>query len=409
MRKKIKLFLISFVIVTTTFSGLAIYSFLKSRKKLMIKRNRLSSLLSEKKRINYLFEAATIYLGNRYEPTWIKGIQPSKDDIRQQRAFFGYNLGIEHIIDTNPATIKNEKHVTIYFHGWGDHRNSARLLKAFCDVLPGDLISFNFKDRGMLLAPVHQSSFGQLPDVLPALYVLSWAKRNLPISAFDLFGYSRGGATVVNLIAVLNDKTGIYDVALNRIGIDAKERQELLAMIQRGSLVLDCSLIDMNVTINEFFTFISPKFITNLLEKFSKYDRNGLQALQSAQSFADLKLKTLIHFQHKDSIVSNQKESEFYKAIAQHNPADTYLVLGNDGGHLHTHESLAHALHAFRKKYSGAYDPEYIESYSITRGFHTIASKLLRPRFKAVESVINNFYTACCGDKKKSKNKISTT
>ena len=45
---------------------------------------------------------------------------------------------------------------------------------------------------------------------------------------------------------------------------------------------------------------------------------------------------------------------------------NTYLVLGNDGGHLHTGKTLGSAIQAFRYKHGGAYynDPVLLEEGS---------------------------------------------
>lgn len=344
--------------------------------------------------LSMLWDCVSIYLGGKYRDTWQPGIQPSRAQKKEQQKLFHHNLAIEHIKDCDPAIKLNPRRPTLFLHGWGDTKNSAKLLKAYCDVLPGDIITFNFRDRGILFPKLKYSSLGQLPDVLQALYVLKWTKDTLNLDAIDLFGYSRGGATTINMIAVLNEKTGIYDADLARIGINAEERAELLNVIQNGSIVLNCPLTDLNTTARFRLKDYAPQAL-RALATVSKYKLDGLQALDAAKNLTGLKLNILIHYQHNDCVVSNENEAEFYKRLARHNPETTFVVLGNDGGHLHTHHALSRTLHTFRKMFGGSYDPAYDIHYRLyTAHQRTCANKLLQPGLRA-ESCINSFNTWC--------------
>lgn len=340
-----------------------------------------------------IIDAAELYFMGKYRPTWQRGIQPTADDVRAQKTLLGYDVQIEHIIDNDPTINTNHARPTLYLHGLGDNKHSARLLKALADVLPGDVITFNFRDRGLVIPKVRHSSLGQLPDILPALYALKWAKDRLQISEIDLFGYSRGGATVLNMIAVLHDTTGTYDQELARIGIDMQERAALLAMIQKGSITLNCPLIDANVSAEYRFKSLAPK-VLKTLARVGRYQLDGIQALKSAQTFAGLTLNILVHFQYHDTIVSNRNEAALYRCLAQHNPHSTYIVLGNNGGHLHTHAALAHTIHTFRKQYGSSYDPAYDTQYSTYAHLPDSANILLQPG-DDVDHVIEHYY-ACC-------------
>lgn len=348
---------------------------------------------AQRKSLKSLMKAARLYLVGGYDEMWEGGAKPTGAEQNEQKILFNYNLDIEHIVDRNPAIQTNHNRPTLFLHGWGDIKNSAKLLKGLCDVLPGDVITFNFHDRGVVIPKIHHSSLGQLHDVLPAIYTLKWAKNRLKIKEIDLFGYSRGGATVLNMIAVLNDKNGTYDQDLKRIGVEALERKELLDMIQRGCITLNCPLSNANVSANYRFKSFAP----NLLKAFARvghYQINGLQALQSAEKLDGLKLNILLHFQNNDTIVSNQNEAKLYKRIAKQNPDTTYIVLGNNGGHLHTHAALAHTVHSFRKLFGSSYDPEYDTQYYATEKLLTDANKLLQPG-KQAKFVIAQYYNQC--------------
>jgi hypothetical protein len=338
-----------------------------------------------------LWQGLGIYFWNRYLPTWHKGLQPTYAQRKDQRKLFHYNLHIEHIIDTSSTIEVNHARPTIYFHGWGDTKNSAKLLKAFTDVLPGDLITFHFHDRGIIFPKLRHANLGQLPDVLSGIYVIKWAIDSLPITGVDLYGYSRGGATILNLIGVLNDDTGTYDADLAKLGIDAAERTRLLEFIQRGCIVLDCPLTDMNSAIEARMKKMTSHAI-KALARVTKYQPDGLQGLSSAMKFEGLKLNILLHFQHHDTIVSNRNEAELYKRLYAINPTTTYVVLGNDGGHLHTHATLAHAIHTFKKKFGSSYDQHYDAQYGRTD--HAHGGGLLQPG-EAIDTIIAEYYASC--------------
>ncbi len=376
-----------------------------------LKTNRLESILASKKDIaGWLIEGAGIYFFNKYLPTWKQGVVTSREERKNQRTLLNYTLGIEHIIDADPTKVVDHTRPTVYLHGWGDTKNSAKLIKANCDVLPGDIVTFNFRDAGVILAKWRYSNLGQLPDVLSALYAIKWTKDNTGAKAIDLFGYSRGGATLLNTLAVLNDDSGAYDADLQRIGITAQERSEILTLLQRGCHVLDCPLTDMNVTINEFIKHKkipikneSNSFWIKAFQAFTRYKKDGLQGLSSAQSFTNLHLNILMHFQHRDTIVSNKNEAELYKHLYQSNPNTTYMVLGNNGGHLHSHAALAHTVHSFKKKFGGSYDPEYVAQYDAIKNTIPVGNRLLQPGM-CVEDIIALYYKQCHeADSKKKK------
>lgn len=363
------------------------------------KTNSIQTIVTTREHIfSNLWHGIGIYFWNKYLPTWQKGYEPTPAQKKEQRKLFHYNLRIEHIIDHDPHVEAHHDRPTVFFHGWGDTKNSAKLLKAFTDVLPGDIITFHFHDHGVIIPKLRHANLGQLPDVLTGLYVLKWARHTLGLTAIDLFGYSRGGATILNLIAVLHDKTGAYDRDLMRIGINAAERTALLSMIQKGCIVLDCPLTDMNVSVEMRMKKFTNQMI-KALTRVTKYEPTGLQGLTSAAQFKGLKLNLLLHFQYHDTIVSNQNEAELYRRLATHNPKTTYVVLGNDGGHLHTHAALAHTIHTFKKMSGGAYDTLYDMQYEAMKqskslGTLSLGTLLLQPG-KKIDAIITDYYDTC--------------
>lgn len=75
--------------------------------------------------------------------------------------------------------------------------------------------------------------------------------------------------------------------------------------------------------------------------------------------------KILVHFQKNDTVLGNtQIDAIFYNNLKG---PHTYLVIADEGGHMHTGTTLNKAVQAFRKKYNGAYYPikELIEEGNI--------------------------------------------
>lgn len=321
----------------------------------------------------------------------------STQEIAHQRKLFGYNLEIEYQHGCGHQYHKTPKRAILYLHPWGviglPHKRSSDLLRRY-NVLPGDVITFNFPDAGWRLPfPFYYSSFGQLSDVLPALYTLAYAYDYFDVNAIDIFGYSRGGAVAINMIAVLNDTQGTYDHVLAYIGIDTEKRKKLLELIEKGSLVLNCPLADTNATLKMYSSMVRKFF-----SRVTQYKVDGLQALQSVQLLQGLSLKVLLHFQYHDRRVFNIKDAELYGAFKQQNPQTTFLVLGNDGGHIHTQVTLSKAIHMFYKQVGAAYDPHFI---------HEDTTYLLQPALEDAEHVIQEFYATCATDKKIMNTKVS--
>lgn len=348
----------------------------------------LHSKLPFKDRLSFLKKGMAVHLfphDNAQRDTC------SAELVEEQRRLFGYNLGIEYQYGCDRHYAKTPRRAILYLHPWGligvPHKRSADLLK-FYNVLPGDVIVFNFPDGGWRAPfPFVHTSFGQLSDVLPAIYTLAYAYDRYKLEAVDLFGYSRGGAVAINMIAVLNDKKGRYDKNLEYIGIDTEKRKQLLQLIQRGSLVLNCPLVDANATFSMYSDLIRTFFF-----RFTRYDAQGLQALQSTNELHDVPLKTLLHFQFNDQRVFNIKDIELYRIFKTHNPETTYLVLGNDGGHSHTQGALSRTIHTFYKIVGGAYDPTLVYDETVQSEHN---GQLLQPSLQNAAQVIQDFYRHC--------------
>ncbi len=162
-------------------------------------------------------------------------------------------------------------------------------------------------------------------------------------------------------------------------------------MIEKGSVVLNCPLADVNA----IFEMYAP-VVKKIFSKVTQYKVDGLQALQSAATLSDLSLKVLLHFQYHDRRVFNTKDVELYSLFKRYNPETTFLVLGNDGGHAHTQVALSKTMHTFYKKCGAAYDPLFVQQELEGE------SLLLQPSLEDTERIIQEFYAHCALKKSES-------
>lgn len=303
-------------------------------------------------------KAYDMYFNGNDDETWTSFLLSNKTISEK---LLGYDLKLEYIGNKDQ---KMGEEVTLYLHGWGDTKNSARLFKKLCGVLPGNIITFNFADARPIIGKLNYSNFGQFYDVYSALYAAYQSVKKFQLKKLNLFGISRGGGTIITMLALLNNDA-LFEQnkeALEKIDIDEQVRIELLTAIQSGTIVLDIPLRSIRHT-------PMPNYILN---NMTLYDVNNWEPLQMAELLQGLKLTMLIHFQHADAILTDKEEAEFFYALAKHNPMTTFLVVGNDGGHAHTHASLSKTIQDFHaqilEKIKIIHDrSEYIENGILIR------------------------------------------
>lgn len=136
-----------------------------------------------------------------------------------------------------------------------------------------------------------------------------------------------------------------------------------------------------------------------MVAKFTSYKPDGLEALDSVVNLKGLKLNTLIHFQHNDRVVTNVNDAALYQRLSSLNPDSTFIVLGNDGGHVHTHKALRYAMHTFRRMHGSSFyqhhDDNYQESHQpVIKTYDLTSGVLLQPREQA-DQCISAYYAAC--------------
>ncbi len=221
----------------------------------------------------------------------------------------------------------------ICFHGFGgDYRVAHSVIPFVKDK--ASVVSFNFPDFGKRSGFLDQSQtyFGTIDEILPALYVMKQSIIDKGFQRVCLYGFSAGGAALVNCLAVLNSHT--YDLELRNIGIKSAEKKKMLKVIQQGDIILDTPL----KSIDELVALYG---MTKELELIgSRYVKNEMNPMESIKKWKNLSLNVLVHFQVPDEVVSNRDDELFAKAVKECNQGRTEVLIGNDTGHSLPHPSL---------------------------------------------------------------------
>ena len=94
--------------------------------------------------------------------------------------------------------------VTVCFHGWGGNYQIAEMLR-YIPAIKDHLISFNLPFACSLDGqdPLLSPSLGTIQEIIPILHVLHDCMEQRKLTSLNLYGFSAGGGTIVDLIAVL--------------------------------------------------------------------------------------------------------------------------------------------------------------------------------------------------------------
>jgi hypothetical protein len=303
----------------------------------------------------------------------------------------GYDPSIT-LIKEKDSSVVNSKRKTVYFHGFGGNKDAASIIKQYYGVerLPGDVITFDFADANNGGMDTSKSSLGQWNDVKTALYVL---KKLLDAGETEIGinAHSRGGATAINMVAVLVDQTRQYNAHLSELGIEEDDRVSILAMLQKGHMILECPLINVRevikhqieescssssisswfkswpsslssssssmASVSDSLTYssaTSADYVAPILLK--KYRPWAEQAIKSVDAWNSAHIPTIVHFQEVDEVLGNAMDETFYAKLKQSNGDNcTYIHKGNDGGHNSSFKSFASTRNQFLRKYNAAY------------------------------------------------------
>lgn len=267
----------------------------------------------------------------------------------------GYDPSIR-MYQSDNACFDTPTSPTVYVHGYGDnYKFTVPLFQRNTYLLPGSIVSFNFQDvtEGAFKVKVNKSSIGQSADIAAFVSVLK-VLDECGVSSINLFGYSRGGATIITSLGRLctyDDHAPFF----NSIHVSKQQATQIIHKIKNGTIVLNCPLVHTRAVANYWFGNFGNTLLNSIIPHIMEHKGYEDQALKSAHIIQKENFKILVHFQKKDTILGNSLiDALFYKRLKG---PYTYLVIADEGGHIHTGETLGKAVQAFKKKYHGAYYP----------------------------------------------------
>lgn len=252
---------------------------------------------------------------------------------------FDYDLGIEVVANKKPNA-----GVTICCHGYGSSSHIAEVVDSF-NAIPDHIVGFNFPDYDLLHRPYdpRKCAFGSINELLPLLYIIKRCVCDAGLTSINLYGFSAGGAAVVNALVVLNETT--YDAYLARIGIAQEDKKKIIHAIEHGLVILDCPMKSAEEIVD--LRGRAPEFM--ILAEI--YRRNNMRPVDSVQRLKGLKLHILLHFQQPDEIIGNRDDQLFIERLRAANAGGTtQVVIGHDGGHNTYHASLWRAYEKMHGK-----------------------------------------------------------
>jgi len=244
----------------------------------------------------------------------------------QKNPPFNYDLRLTEVAGSRRSAV-------ICLHGFGGDYKVAKSVEPFFKE-KATVISFNFPDYGKKSGELNPelTSFGSIEELLPALYVLKHSIIDRGFRNVCVYGFSAGGAALVNLLYVLS--TSSYDLELKRIGISKSHKKKMLEVISKGDVILDTPL----KSIDEIVALHGLSDELRVIGE--RYKVNGLDPINSLQKWKNLSLNVLVHFQEPDKIVSNRDDDLFVELLKKYNQGKTRVLKGSDAGHSLPHTSL---------------------------------------------------------------------
>lgn len=246
--------------------------------------------------------------------------------LHQSKPPFSYNVGIKIF----PSKHKNAP-IMICCHGYGannqigDYINSAR-------VMQDHIVSFNFPDYELRNYDPKKSTFGSIKELLPLFYLLKKCVIDGKQEKIDLYGFSAGGAAIINMLTVINRDR--YDAQLKEIGIDQEDKSKIRAAIQKGIIILDCPMKSFEELMEAHGA--TPEF--EILAK--RYAAHSMRPIDSVQELKGLTLTILLYFENPDDIIGNRDDQLFIDRLKKANAGRTEAIIGSYGGHNTFHKSL---------------------------------------------------------------------
>lgn len=235
--------------------------------------------------------------------------------------------------------------VILCLHGYGGNYQTGAILSQF---LPDyNVVSFDFPDANIYDSNkrLQDHSYGSINEVLPAIYLAKICLNIAQVNSLSLYGFSAGGAAVVNMLAVLNTQN--FNSELAAIGITKEDKLNILKAIQKGYVILDCPL----KSIEEIIDLRGSNPELSWMAK--KYAQNGFRPIDALKNLTGLSLNIIVNFQDPDEAVLNRDDKSFAERLQNANAnGRTLIVTSHDQGHTAYHPALWAAFKSFKQKSS---------------------------------------------------------
>lgn len=239
---------------------------------------------------------------------------------------FSYDLHLTRIEGSSSKTM-------VCLHGMGGNYTLVNYLKSI--GVEERLVSFNFPDYDFWLRPIdpQKISFGSIKEILPVVYVLKKLIVEEGLNEINLYGYSAGGGAIINTMAALNDSA--YDLKLREIGVTTSDKKEILAVLQRGYIILEVPL----KSVREVIDFRnSDQTLKAIAENYLK---NRMEPIDMLEKLSGLSLNIIVHFEKPDEVLSNRDDDLYIERLKKYNKLGrTKAIVGKGAGHNGHHADL---------------------------------------------------------------------
>lgn len=244
----------------------------------------------------------------------------------QAKSPFGYDLGIK--IFPGKA---EQGSILICCHGYGANNQIGDCVHE-SGAVKDHIISFNFPDYNLRNYDPKKSTFGTIAELLPLFYILKKCVIDGQQEKISLYGFSAGGAAVINVLAVLNK--ALHDPQLKELGISAEGKAKILAALQNGIIILDCPMKSVEELMDARGKTAEFEILAN------RYAQNKMRPIDSVQELRGLSLTILLYFENPDEILGNRDDQLFIAKLKKINSGKTEIISGCFGGHNSYHKAL---------------------------------------------------------------------
>jgi hypothetical protein len=245
---------------------------------------------------------------------------------------FSYELGIKVL----PSRKGSCNAITICCHGYGGSNTIVDTIYSH-NVLDEHLVGFNFPDFTINPSMDHSKAvYGTIYELLPLFHIISYYACDQCIPVINLYGFSAGGAAVINTLAILN--SGRYKQELQKIGITNNCMRTIRDAVQRGRIILECPL----KSLRELLAFRGP--IPALQMIALNYEKNNLDSIDSLSLLTSFPLTIIVYFNNPDETIGNRDDALFIEKIKKVNMGKTVAIIADEGGHNTYHASLWRAV-----------------------------------------------------------------